>query len=92
MRRACLASLPFLCSCLFVTAQAQGSVDSVDVWIELVLNGTNPLLLDTSNLNGTRLVERLNEIAVANPLEYGRLADALHRFLPESYQENEVVV
>lgn len=92
MRRACLASLPFLCSCLFVTAQAQGSVDSVDVWIELVLNGTNPLLLDTSNLNGTRLVERLNEIAVANPLEYGRLANALQRFLPESLEANEVVV
>jgi alpha-tubulin suppressor-like RCC1 family protein len=67
-------------------------VDSVDILFNLTLQGVSLSTLDTSNLDGNQVVERLNELAVSNPVQYGFLQNALIKSIQEEFVSNTVSV
>ncbi len=85
--------LLYLCGFLLCGwSRAQVQVNSVDVWINLTLSGVDPATVDTSGLNSTELVKRLDELASTDWTKYYYLANAYIRSNSDVLASNSVDV
>ena len=78
---------------LFSAGGALGvTPESVDVWINITLAGVDPATVDTSALNATELIERLDKLAVDDQAKYYQLASAYVRSNAELFSDSGVSV
>ena len=82
----------FLLVCAAERGLSTTQVDSVEIYFELILQGTDPAELDASNLNGTQIVEQLNKLARDNPDDFERLTGALMGTVLPVYSADAVEV
>ena len=88
------ATILFIVSVSLLAQPASCQVDksAVEIFIETILSGSDPSLLDAKSLNSTELVQKLDYLSRTDPDLYARFEDALVSAVAPAYEGNQVVV